>query len=167
MLCVVVNTVISHLWTNNFLLVFCKDYRSTCLLRHSLKYHTGLGSSLSDDNRHAFLHNTGFLHSYLLKWISQQLHVVVADIRYYREDGGDDIGTVKASSESYFYYGDIYRHVAEILEGHRRSHFKETGLQWLEEWFLFSYEVYDVILVDRLSVDTDTLWEIHQMGRCV
>ena len=36
-------------------------------------------------------------------------------------------------------------------------------MQWLEERFLFFYEVYHILFVDRLTVDADALTEVHKV----
>ena len=90
--------------------------------------------------------------------------------RYISNDGEyrrNDVGTIQSSAQSYF--NDCYIHIRilEVFESHRRCQFEECRTKWLKEFFLVFHKLCDILLADRRSVDTNTLFEIYDMWGCV
>ena len=93
--------------------------------------------------------------------------MIKADIGDDAKHGGDDIGTVEPSSQSYFYDSNVNVVVAEVLKGHCGGNLKEGGTNLFEKGFAFICETHHIIFRDGLAVDTNSLAEISQMWRCV
>ena len=83
------------------------------------------------------------------------------------EVGGDDVGAVEPSAESYLYNSYIYVLLGKVGECHRCGEFKERGLQRLEEGSLLFYKIHYELLACRRAVHSDSFAEVYQMGRCV
>ena len=83
--------------------------------------------------------------------------MVESDIGDDGEHREDDIGAIESAAQTYFDDGEIHFLVGEVLKGHRRHYLEERRGEGFEESLLLFHEVDDVIFINGLAIDTDTL----------
>jgi len=90
--------------------------------------------------------------------------VVETDIGDNRDEWGDDVGTVKTTTQAHLNNSNVDTTILEVFEGHCGGYLEERGMQGFEERTLLLDEIDHIILTQWFPVYTDALTEIHQMG---
>src|SRR5690606_34513335 len=79
----------------------------------------------------------------------------------------DNIGTVQTPSQTNFYNSYIHILFGKIVECHSYRSFKEGWLYFLYKTLIGSDKIYDMLLCNLLTIDTDTVAKIHDMRRSI
>ena len=79
--------------------------------------------------------------------------MVETDVGNDRDEWGNDVGAVQTSAKAYFYDGNVYLHITEVLKGQGCGDFKERRVQRLKERALFIYKVYHDMMFFRFAQD--------------
>ena len=141
--------------------------RCSLFLCNAAEHGSGFRCALADDYGRGGLDDAALLGGNLGERVAEQRGVLEADVGDDGEHGADDVGAVEPSAKPHFNHRHVYPGIGKVTQCHGGCDFKKRGTERLEETALLFHEVHHVLLAHRLAVHTDTLSEVHEVGRGV
>ena len=86
--------------------------------------------------------------------------MILADAGDDGDNGGDDVGAVKSSSQPNLDDGEVYLCLAEVVESHERRDLEEGGRALFDEGLSLLDEATNEVFAHHLSIHTDALTEV-------
>ena len=86
--------------------------------------------------------------------------MILADTGDDGDNGGDDVGAVKSSSQPNLDDSEVYLCLAEVVESHKCRDLEEGGRTLFDEGLSVLYEATNEVFAHHLSIHTDTLTEV-------
>ena len=105
-----------------------------------------LRSRFADDYGRTFLDDACLLARYLCQRVTQELHVVEADVGDDAQIRPDDVGAIQPSAQTYLDDGHVHLLVGKIAESHGGGQFEERRVERFEESSFLLHKVHDVFL---------------------
>ena len=86
--------------------------------------------------------------------------MILADTGDDGDNGGDDVGAVKSSTQPNLDDSEVYLCLTEVVESHERRDLEEGGRALFDEGLSLLYEATNEVFAHHLSIHTDALTEV-------